>query len=124
MRSDFKLVNGRVFEQLAVSCYTFHHRLAKLFFHGLLHNFSYKFKVAFIGYVEFYFVPDVWKQRPTVVINRRAESFGVGKFDEPSARMIGRKVLPAELPKRGVQIAHVNHVARGVAYLYAVADPV
>src|SRR6185503_3970408 len=64
------------------------------------------------------------KQRPAIVVDRRAEHVRIWKFDDPAARMIRRKILPAELPKRRVQIADINHIACRIAYFYPVADSV
>ena len=61
------------------------------------------------------------KQRPRIIVNEFVEHFFIGELDQPAAGMIGRKILAAEFPQGGVEVADIDHVAGGVGYFDAVA---
>ena len=67
-------------------------------------------EIALVGDRELHLVPDVWEQRPGIVVHCRGQHMGVGEFDDPAAGVLGRQILAAELPERGVEVADVDDV--------------
>lgn len=116
-----QFVHWRAGEQIVKSFYAFDHFPDQFFLGDFLHRVGDEVQIGVVGDVELNLVPDVRKKRPLIIVNEFVEHFFIRKLDQPAAGMIGGEILAAELPQRGVEVANVDNIPRGVAYFDAVA---
>ena len=122
--TNFQLIDGRLRQNLAKDTYLFHHPFAHFFGRDALHCFSDEFQITFIRDTELDFVPNVGKERPSVVVDRRAQDFRIWKLNDAAAGMIRREKIAAKFPQSSIEVTNVDHVALGIADLDAIADSI
>jgi hypothetical protein len=121
--ADIQLVDRGLLQELAVDNNTLSHLISQLFLHDLLHCLGNEIQVTLVRHLEFDLIPNVWEQRPAIVVDCLIQHKGVGKFNDPARRMLRGKVRSAKFPQRRIQITDVDNVPLGIADLDAVPDP-
>src|SRR6266513_2800059 len=123
MFAHFELVYWSARKQIAVNRNALYHFLSNFFFDDPLHRLGDEFQIALVSDLKFNLVPNVGKKRPGIIPNDFIEHFFVWKSDDTAAGVISGNVLAAKLPEGGVEVADVDHVARGVTDFNSIADP-
>src|SRR5882724_6485120 len=124
MFSYFQRIHRCLRQELTVNSYPLHNFLPDFFLCDLPHRHRHKVQITLVCYVEFDLVPDVREQRPSVIVDGRAEYFCIGKSDYSAGGMVSREILSSKFPQRGIKVAYVNNVARRASYFYAVANSI
>src|ERR1051325_5883831 len=69
--ANFKLIDGRLRQQLAIDANLTFHRFADFVRRNALHRLGPKSQIAVVSDAELYLVPNVGKDRPRIVVDSR-----------------------------------------------------
>src|SRR5262249_22455625 len=117
----FEFVDRSTRKQVPKCFDSLEHFLAQFFLGNFLHCTRDELKIGVERNIEFDLVPNVRKKRPRIIVNDLVEYFLIRKLDQTTTGVISGKILPSKFPECGVEIPHIDNIARGFADLYAIA---